>query len=86
MRDYGTIMRCRKCEWRGPFYLMLVPTKYPGTPRCPSCGKDDPIIESQPAVAAYTKGGHETDPDRPERAPKSGSQSEKRSDTWKRAN
>lgn len=45
MRDYGTIMRCRKCRWRGPFYLMLVPTTYPGAPSCPNCGKGDPVIE-----------------------------------------
>lgn len=47
MKDYGTIMRCRKCGWRGPFYLMLVPVKYPGTARCPECKADEPRIVEQ---------------------------------------
>lgn len=38
-RDYGTTMLC-KCGWRGPFYLMLPATSYPGTARCPKCGSD----------------------------------------------
>ena len=35
--DYGTIMRCGKCNWRGPWYLLLPAVRYPGTARCPEC-------------------------------------------------
>jgi hypothetical protein len=43
-RDYGTIMQCRACEWRGPFYLMRSPKTYPGTARCPKCDTDEPSV------------------------------------------
>lgn len=39
------IMRCR-CGWRGPFYLMLVPVKYPGTARCPVCMADELTVDT----------------------------------------
>lgn len=46
LRDYGTIMRC-KCGWRGPFYMMLVPVKYPGTARCPECKAEGASVDEQ---------------------------------------
>lgn len=44
--DYGQIMCCKSCGWSGPFYLMFMPTKYPGMPRCAECKSDNTAAEA----------------------------------------
>lgn len=46
-RDYGQIMHCRACGWRGPFYLTKPASIYPGRVSCPDCGSERTEVDDR---------------------------------------